>query len=57
MLKRKTRKFPDMCGSIRKRKKDLKVAKSNFFKLYPLPGMKQPLLPCSSCVSEPICKF
>lgn len=44
---RKTRKFPDMFGSSRKRKKDLRFAKrfDNWVKLYN----------CNACVSEPIC--
>lgn len=47
---RKTRKFPDMVGSIRKRKKDLRFAK-RFDKWLKLYFPKQ----CNDYVSEPIC--
>lgn len=49
---RKTRKYPDMFGSIRKRKNDLRLAKrfESWHKM-----MTSHDETCKLCVSEPIC--
>ena len=49
---RKTRKFPDMFGSIRKHKHDVAFAR-RFDKWQSLYVSK----PCDICVSEPVCKL
>lgn len=50
---RKTRKYPDMMGSIRKHKRDLKQAKT--LHKYMVSHGRLYGNGCDLCVSEPIC--